>query len=527
MAPLITPRLLKGFRDFLPSQQRIREALLAHLTPVLARHGFLPIDTPLLEYSEILLGKGGGETEKQVYRFLDQGGRDVALRFDLTIPLARFVAQHAAELDLPFRCYHFGKVFRGENTQRGRYREFIQFDFDIVGSHSAITDFEILQIVVDLFTALQLETTIYFSHSQLIPAFINHLAPNTTLQQSILPLRIIIDKIPKIGIAGATQRLTEVLPVDEHRYIPPLLELITMGTHHPSRYTLDYITQKLPRNTQCAPLIEYLELLVGWAEKSGCTDTLVLAPHITRGLDYYTALLFETFSLHHPQIGSLCSGGRYDNLASLYTAQHYPGVGGSIGVDRLLALETTLPLATPPPPDLLITTPQNPHAERPVPHQSLPAETENQRIQWKHQLRSAELFCQLYPHRASLGAQLQYAERHTIAHSLIPTLTRATRSTSSEPPPHYLFEVRNHHRRISIPCSRIESVIALLTIYRHNSTLHSALYQWAPSLRTPHPPDAPHHTDTPGVAKPAYQRLVHDIVASHTQKPPIKKRHNT
>ncbi|MDR0375406.1 MAG: ATP phosphoribosyltransferase regulatory subunit, partial [Treponema sp.] len=144
---LITPRVLKGFRDFLPAAEIGRRELAGRVEGVFRSFGFAPIDTPALEYAEILLGKAGGETEKQVYRFTDNGGRDVALRFDLTVPFARFTAEHRAALTMPFKRYHIAKVWRGENTQRGRYREFIQCDFDCIGSDSAAADFEILMII--------------------------------------------------------------------------------------------------------------------------------------------------------------------------------------------------------------------------------------------------------------------------------------------------------------------------------------------------------------------------------------------
>ena len=165
MAELIEPKVLKGFRDFLPEAELVRRRVQAVLEGVFLRYGFVPIDTPVLEYAEVLLGKGGGETEKQVYRFLDNGGRDIALRYDLTVPFARFMAGHLGELSLPFRRYHMGKVWRGENTQRGRYREFMQIDFDLVGVDSASADFEIMLLMARSMQALGVaDFRVHFSH---------------------------------------------------------------------------------------------------------------------------------------------------------------------------------------------------------------------------------------------------------------------------------------------------------------------------------------------------------------------------
>ncbi|MFP4010344.1 MAG: ATP phosphoribosyltransferase regulatory subunit, partial [Spirochaetaceae bacterium] len=176
MAQRIEPRILKGFRDFLPEDESRRAQLINRLVTVFSRHGFVPIDTPVLEYTEVLLGKGGGETDKQIYRFTDNGGRDVAMRFDLTVPFARYMAQHKNELYLPFKRYHVAKVFRGENTQRGRYREFTQCDFDMVGTDTASADFEILLLIVRSMQALGLSAfTVRLSHRGIFNRFLDHL----------------------------------------------------------------------------------------------------------------------------------------------------------------------------------------------------------------------------------------------------------------------------------------------------------------------------------------------------------------
>src|SRR5512137_2640326 len=207
MAELIAARVLKGFRDFPPSEEIERRRLSAALESAFRRFGFVPIDTPALEYAEILLGKGGGETDKQVYRFRDHGGRDVALRFDLTVPFARFMAAHAQELYLPFKRYHMAKVWRGENTQRGRYREFIQVDFDIVGVDSASADFEILTVIAASFRALGVSRfRIHVSHRELL----NLLLAGRGLAERHLPVLRVIDKLRKIGAEEVRAQLAEL-----------------------------------------------------------------------------------------------------------------------------------------------------------------------------------------------------------------------------------------------------------------------------------------------------------------------------
>ena len=483
MGKIITPRLLKGFRDLLPPQQQIRQELLGLLKSVLVQYGFVPIDTPLLEYSEILLGKGGGETERQIYRFSDQGGRDVALRFDLTIPLARYVAQHVSELQLPLRCYHIGKVFRGENTQRGRYREFMQFDFDIVGSEDAVADFEILRLIVDLFAAIDLSVVIHISHRELIPIFLAQCSPNQVLLNRIVDLRIIIDKLPKIGLPQVKAQLNELLPSDERRHIDPLLEFITLGMHLPSSEALHYLNTTLSNNHQkWSALAAYFECIFHWAKTTSSLEQLVLSPHITRGLDYYTGLLFETFVTQQSDIGAICSGGRYDNLASLYSNQQFAGVGGSIGIDRLLTLPSTvLQLSPTTLPDLLIIMRDQRWRER--------------SITLSHNLRQQNIRCELYPQVTKLNIQLQYAEQKGIDHSL-------NWHASS------YMELRNHQLRTSRYCSSVESIVDLLHLYRALPTHYRLIYEYPPETLSRDMPPLPSKAM---LSLSRWQRLLQDI----------------
>ncbi len=489
MGKIIRPRLLKGFRDFLPPQQQVRQELLRLLKSVLVQYGFVPIDTPLLEYSEILLGKGGGETEKQIYRFSDQGGRDVALRFDLTIPLARYVAQHVSELHLPLRCYHIGKVFRGENTQRGRYREFMQFDFDIVGSEDAVADFEILQLIVDLFAAIDMPVTIHLSHRDLIPIFLAQCSPNQVLLKHMVDLRLIIDKLPKIGLAQLRAQLDELLPADERRHIDPLLEFITLGIRHPSSEALHYLNSILKdrsgNHQKWTALARYFESIFHWAKSTHALEKLALSPHITRGLDYYTGLLFETFATQYPEVGAICSGGRYDNLASLYSTQQFAGVGGSIGIDRLLAfLFDTLQLSSTTLPDLLIIMRDQRWREH--------------YIALSYNLRQRGIRCELYPQVAKLNRQLQYAEHKGIDHSL--NWHGATASP--------YMELRNHQHRISRYCKSMESIVDLLHLYRDLPTHYQWVYEHPTEMLTLNTPSLPSNAI---LSSSRWQHLLQDI----------------
>jgi histidyl-tRNA synthetase len=337
MAALIEPRLLKGFRDSLPAQEIERKSLIRTIERSFESFGFSPIDTPALEYADILLGKTAGETEKQVYRFNDQGGRDVALRFDLTVPFARFCAQHLSELPLPFKRYHIAKVWRGENTQRGRYREFTQCDADIVGESSAAADAEILLVMQSALTAIGAgNVSIRVNHRGLFNRFLSGIGA-TEYYADILR---IADKLAKIGPDKVKEELTSLTGEMNTSLIVNYISL-------PATMTFPEAIERL--KGLCGGASEEsdrLEAVYKILSDAGVADSFTLDPSITRGLDYYTGIVFETFLDDMPEIGSICSGGRYDNLASLYTKTALPGVGASIGLDRLLAALEALGRAT-------------------------------------------------------------------------------------------------------------------------------------------------------------------------------------
>jgi len=331
MADYIEPRVLKGFRDFLPNAETVRRNLTEIIENTFRSFGFVPIDTPAMEYAEILLGKGGGETEKQIYRFKDNGERDVALRFDLTVPFARFVALHRAELAFPFKRYHIGKVWRGENTQRGRYREFTQCDFDIIGSNSPAADFEIILLIHTTMKNLGVDVTIHVNHRGLFNRFLSHIGQ---FDKSVEVLRT-VDKFSKVGESETRKSLVELTGEANAQKI---LEFI--GAKGNFTDVLNQITElsggPCPESERLASLREFMNNATG-GDKNSCP--FILDPSITRGLDYYTGVVFETFLNELPDIGSICSGGRYDNLNGLYSKEKdsISGVGTSIGLDRLIA----------------------------------------------------------------------------------------------------------------------------------------------------------------------------------------------
>lgn len=340
---MITPRLLKGFRDYLPESMIQKKEILKNFENIFENYGFSPIDTPALEYSEILLGKVGGETEKQIYRFSDHGKRDVSLRFDLTVPLARFVSLHFDNLTFPFKCYHIGPVWRGENTQKGRFREFYQCDFDILGTTSLDSDLEILLIIKSGLLKLNPgEFRININNRKILNSLLNKMDLN---EKSIDILRS-IDKIHKIGFDNVLKDLIENLHINKDIAEKVMDSLNIKNSNSKilgeiSDYKKIYHTLnnlKVILGKDYSHFIDETENIFFTFEKLGIEKYFSFNPAITRGLDYYTGIVFESFILDQLDYGSICSGGRYDNLTGLYSKNIFPGVGGSFGLDRILDL---------------------------------------------------------------------------------------------------------------------------------------------------------------------------------------------
>jgi len=328
---VIEPRTLKGFRDHLPAQALARERLLDIARRVYRSYGFAPIDTPALEYLEILTGKGSEETDKQLYRFTDHGGRDVGMRFDLTVPFARFAAQHVHDLGLPFKRYHLATVWRGENTQRGRYREFMQCDFDTIGTTSPVADLEMVLVVHDLLAAIGVGGfTIRLNDRRVLTGMLGRLG---LAERSGTVLRS-LDKLGK-----ATRDAVAAELVSHGVAAPAVAALLEMAElRGPAEAVLARLGGLVAGSEQGEAGVAALGMLLSGATAAGVpAGRVVVDPSIARGLDYYTGIVLESFLDDLPALGSICSGGRYDNLAGLYTKQPLPGVGASLGLDRLLA----------------------------------------------------------------------------------------------------------------------------------------------------------------------------------------------
>jgi histidyl-tRNA synthetase len=402
MSNLIEPRTLRGFRDYLPAQMIPREHMLESSRRVYRSYGFAPIDTPALEYAEILLGKGGDETDKQLYRFTDHGGRDIALRFDLTVPLARFVAQHSSELGLPFKRYHVGPVWRGENTQRGRYREFWQCDFDTIGTASNAADVEAALVIHDLMRGLGFERFTVRVNNRMV---LNGLLEELGLVDKVKSLLIALDKLPKIGADAVAREMVDKLQVHTDKAQRVLALVQTEGTN---AEILDRVQKEFGANARAAEGVRRLRELVDVAYTAGIpAERIRLDLAIARGLDYYTGTIYETFLDDLPTIGSVCSGGRYDNLAGLFTKQELPGVGASLGLDRLLAAMEELkllPSAATPAPVFVVQF----DASRLGAYQAM-----------ARKLRAAGIGVEVFPEAKKIGPQLQYAEKRGFKAALI------------------------------------------------------------------------------------------------------------
>jgi histidyl-tRNA synthetase len=328
---MIQPRTLKGFRDHLPAQALAREKILDIARRVYRSYGFAPIDTPALEYLEILTGKGSEETDKQLYRFTDHGGREVGMRFDLTVPFARFCAQHIADLGTPFKRYHMATVWRGENTQRGRYREFMQCDFDTIGTTSAVADLEMVLVVHDLLAAIGLERfTVRVNDRRVLSGVLERLGLADRATD-------VLRSLDKLGKASADAVAAEM---QQHGVDAQACQtLLGMAQLKGDATTvLAHLEPLVSGSASGEAGLAALRGLIDGVRQAGVADgRVVIDPSIARGLDYYTGIVLESFLDELPGLGSICSGGRYDNLAGLYTKQPLPGVGASLGIDRLLA----------------------------------------------------------------------------------------------------------------------------------------------------------------------------------------------
>ncbi len=324
------PRTLAGFMELLPNEQILFEQMKQTIENTYQKFGFLPLDTPIIELSEVLLAKAGGETEKQIYRF-NKGETDLSLRFDLTVPLSKYVAKNYGNLSFPFRRYQVGKVYRGERTQKGRFREFYQCDIDVIGDGELdiINDAELPSIIYTIFKELGFDNfTICINNRKILNGLFESLGQK---ENSVEILRV-IDKIDKIGKEAVIEELTKLKV--EKTEIETIMNFIAIDG------TSDEKIEKLENlgieNEVYAKGVEELKQVVKNIRLFGVPDNnFKVDLTIARGLDYYTGTVYETFLNDYREVGSVCSGGRYENLAEYYTDKKLPGVGISIGLTRL------------------------------------------------------------------------------------------------------------------------------------------------------------------------------------------------
>lgn len=327
---IVTPRTLPGFMELHPIEQVLFNQMKSKIQKSYERFGFLPLDTPVLELSEVLLAKAGGETEKQIYRFA-KGDTDLSMRFDLTVPLAKFVAQNYGKIQFPFRRYQIGKVYRGERPQKGRFREFYQADIDIIGDGelSLLNDAEIPSIIYTTFKELNLgDFTIRINNRKILNGFFEYLS----LEEISTEVLRVIDKIEKIGEDNVRSELRELgVATDAIDKIIGFISIDGTDSEKISKLEGLGITNSVFKEGlfELKEVVKNIKLF-GVPDKNFMIDLT-----IARGLDYYTGTVYETFLNDYKQIGSVCSGGRYDNLAGYYTDKALPGVGISIGLTRL------------------------------------------------------------------------------------------------------------------------------------------------------------------------------------------------
>ena len=327
----VQPRTLSGFMELLPREQMMMEKMMAVLRETYAAYGFTPLDTPVIEASEVLLAKAGGETEKQIYRF-SKGDSDLSLRFDLTVPLAKYVALHYGDLAFPFRRFQIGKVYRGERAQRGRFREFYQADIDIIGDGKLdiANEAEIPSIIFQTFSRLGLKKfQIRVNNRKILNGFYAMLG----LGGQAGDVMRTVDKLEKIGPEKVAEILTGELGIPQNA-ADDILKFIAIRGKNTA--VLEALEQYRGRNELFDTGLDELGTVVKYLSAFGVPEeNFAVDLTIARGLDYYTGTVYETAMLDHPEIGSICSGGRYDNLAEYYTNKILPGVGISIGLTRL------------------------------------------------------------------------------------------------------------------------------------------------------------------------------------------------
>jgi histidyl-tRNA synthetase len=413
VSQIIPPRTLSGFRDYLPELMLAREKVLDAARRVYRSYGFTPIDTPACESLDILLGQGGDESDKLVYRVRNAKSEkeELGLRFDLTVPFARFSALYLNQLGIPFKRYAMGPVWRGERPGHGRYREFWQCDFDTIGTTSNAADIETALVINDLFEAIGIDKfEIRINNRMVLNGLVHSL---TGRSDKLAPILRALDKFDKIGRDGVFKELTD--SVDNHAGLnhgeaDSILDITTGFRGLSNQEIVASLAKHVGREGTASEGLQRLTQLLEVTSEAKIPDgRIVLDPSICRGLDYYTGTIYETFLTDLPGIGSVCSGGRYDNLASKFTKQVLPGVGASLGLDRLIAameeLKHPLLAGRSTPADVLIVQFD---AARLGDYQRIARD-----------LRKAGSAVEVYPDAKKVGQQLAYAEKRGFKLALI------------------------------------------------------------------------------------------------------------
>ena len=400
----MTPRTLSGFMELLPAPQQQMERIMEVLRRTYSLYGFTPLDTPVIESSDVLLAKGGGETEKQIYRF-QKGDADLALRFDLTVPLAKYVALHYNDLTFPFRRYQIGKVYRGERAQRGRFREFYQADIDIIGDGKLdiLNEAEIPAIIYKVFRGFGLTRfQIHVNNRKILNGFYTMLG----LTEKAGDIMRTVDKLDKIGPQKVRAMLLEDCGLLDAQAEEILAFIAIRGTN---AQVIAALENYAGRNETFDTGLEELKVVTANLSAFGMPEeNFTVDLTIARGLDYYTGTVYETLLLDHPELGSVCSGGRYDNLAGYYIDKPLPGVGISIGLTRLFyvldeqgLLNPAIPAA---PAEALVL---------PMTEDMGPA------IALAEQLRSAGLRVQLYGEKKKFKQKMAYANKLAVPFAVL------------------------------------------------------------------------------------------------------------
>jgi len=446
---MIDPRVASGLRDLPPSAMIPRERMMATFRRTFADFGFLPIETPHIERMEVLTGKGAGSAEvlRQIYEVTNKGGErgELALRFDLTVPLARFVARHIHELGRPFKRYAIGSVFRGERPAKGRFREFVQCDFDTVGTESPVADAEIAQVIHAALAAIGVpDFTITLNNRRILDAMLGRLG----LGGQSGPVLRALDKIAKVGREGVVKELTSGgtgdapgagLSPDQAEQV---LRFVESGRGGPE--ILDRAGESLGSIESAARGIANLRTIFELLEAAGVPPArLRVDLGLARGLDYYTGVVYETTIDGWEKFGSIASGGRYDDLAGLFTDQAMPGVGASIGLDRLLALLEEAGWS------------KGPSTTVPVLIPNYPGSDPRHAVLLAARLRAVGIGAEVYPDPIQAGKQLQYGSSrgHRLAVIVGPL--------EQESATFHLRDLATRQERKAIPWADLESEVGL------------------------------------------------------------------